>query len=125
MIDRLNVAGIPIQQRSTTDDGNRVNPIKIVEKADSTNHQFEKNNQQQNEQQKKEKVESVVKSLNDFLQPAHTSIKFKLHEKLNQYYVTIIDDNTNEVIKEVPAKKLLDAYAAMAERLGFLIDRKI
>lgn len=124
MIDRLNVAGIPIQQRSTTDDGTRANPIKTAEKADSTN-QFEKNHQQQSEQQKKEKVESVVKSLNDFLQPAHTSIKFKFHEKLNQYYVTIIDDNTNEVIKEVPAKKLLDAYAAMAERLGFLIDRKI
>jgi flagellar protein FlaG len=124
MIDRLNVTGIPIQQRPTTDDGNRVNPIKTTEKSDSTN-QFENNHHQQSEQQKKEKVESVVKSLNDFLQPAHTSIKFKFHEKLNQYYVTIIDDNTNEVIKEVPAKKLLDAYAAMAERLGFLIDRKI
>lgn len=73
----------------------------------------------------KEEIETVVNSLNDFLQPTHTSLKFQLHDKLNEYYVTIVDDETKEVVKEIPSKKLLDMHAAMAEYLGLLVDKKI
>jgi flagellar protein FlaG len=72
-----------------------------------------------------EKMEEVVKGINDFIQPINTSIKFVLHEKLNDYYVTIIDDHTHEVIKEIPSKKLLDTYANMMEFVGLLVDKKI
>jgi len=73
----------------------------------------------------KEKMEEVVKGMNDFLHPINTSIKFVLHDKLNDYYVTIIDDATQEVIKEIPSKKLLDTYANMMESVGLLVDKKI
>ena len=74
---------------------------------------------------KKEKMEEVVKGMNDFLQPINTSIKFVLHDKLNDYYVTVVDDATDEVIKEIPSKKLLDTYASMMEFVGLLVDKKI
>jgi flagellar protein FlaG len=70
-------------------------------------------------------LEEVVDGLNHFLEPTHTSVRFKLHEKLNEYYVVIINDNTDEVVKDIPAKKLLDTYATMAEHLGLFVDRKI
>jgi flagellar protein FlaG len=73
----------------------------------------------------KEKLEEVVKSLNEFLQPSHTSIKFELHDELQEYYVQIIDQRTNEVIREIPPKKLLDMYAAMMEFVGLIVDKKI
>jgi len=63
--------------------------------------------------------------LNHFLQPVYTSLKFVLHEKLNEYYVLVIDDSTKEVIREIPPEKLLDMYAAMAEYLGLIVDEKI
>ena len=63
--------------------------------------------------------------MNDFLIPVNTSIKFELHDKLNDYYVTVIDDITHEVIKEIPSKKLLDTYANMMEFVGLLVDKKI
>ena len=72
-----------------------------------------------------EKLKGMVEGLNDFLQPTHTSLKFELHEKLKEYYVTIVDENSKEVIREIPSKKLLDMYAAMTEFLGFVVDRKI
>jgi flagellar protein FlaG len=124
MIDSISTLGSPAQQRTTINDGVRIKEIKEDEKPASTN-QFEKKQSQEVNQKKKEKVKEIVKGLNDFLQPAHTSIKFKLHEKLNEYYVTIVDDITNEVVKEIPAKKLLDTYADMAEHLGLLVDKKI
>lgn len=73
----------------------------------------------------KEKMEEVVKGMNDFLNPVNTSIKFVLHNKLNDYYVTVVDDDTHEVIKEIPSKKLLDTYANMMEFVGLLVDKKI
>lgn len=73
----------------------------------------------------KEQIEELVKGLNEFLTPVHTSLKFEFHEKLNEYYVAVINDNTKEVIKEIPPKKLLDLYAAMAEMMGIIVDKKI
>ncbi|WP_079710780.1 flagellar protein FlaG [Paraliobacillus ryukyuensis] len=73
----------------------------------------------------KKQVEGMVEALNEFLEPTHTSIKFELHDKLDKYYVTVVDSDTDELIKEIPPKKLLDVYAAMAEFMGFIVDEKI
>jgi len=73
----------------------------------------------------REKTEELVDSLNKFLSPIQTSLKFELHDKLNEYYVTIVDSETKEVVKEIPPKKMLDIYAALAEQLGLIVDKKI
>ncbi|MGE6379091.1 flagellar protein FlaG [Peribacillus muralis] len=73
----------------------------------------------------KEKVQEVVESLNTFLNPIHTAVRFEYHEKLNEYYVKVVDDVTDETIREIPPKKLLDFYAAMTEFVGIMVDEKI
>lgn len=73
----------------------------------------------------KDQAKKIVAGLNDFLKPTSTSIQFNFHEKLEEYYVSIVDKDTKEVIKEIPPKKLLDIYAAMAESLGFIVDKRI
>ncbi|MDW0116973.1 flagellar protein FlaG [Sporosarcina thermotolerans] len=72
-----------------------------------------------------EKARQVTDSMNKFLESANTQLRFKLHDKLNEYYVVIIDQKTDEVVREIPSKKLMDTYAAMREFVGVLIDRKI
>lgn len=89
------------------------------------NQQESKSEDMNNGVQDKEKVEEIVKGLNEFLTPSHTSLKFEFHEKLNEYYVTLVDDNTKEVIREIPSKKMLDFYATMTEAIGLMIDKKI
>ncbi|KGP73568.1 flagellar protein FlaG [Pontibacillus yanchengensis] len=73
----------------------------------------------------KDEAESIVKSLNDFLEPTSSEVRFEFHDKLEEYYVTVVNKDTDEIIKEIPPKKMLDVYAAMAEFMGFLVDRKI
>ncbi|TCT20443.1 flagellar protein FlaG [Melghiribacillus thermohalophilus] len=73
----------------------------------------------------KEEAKNIVDGLNEFLAPSRTSIQFQFHEKLNEYYVTIVDTESKEVIREIPPKKLLDIYAAMAEFMGLIVDKKI
>mgnify|MGYP001260787278 CR=1 FL=1 len=87
------------------------------QKADPKWEQYGKEN--------KELVQEAVDKLNVFLEPVRRNLKFELHEKLDKYYVTVIDSKTQEVIKEIPPRKILDMYAAMAEFMGLLVDRKI
>ena len=72
-----------------------------------------------------DKAKQMTDSMNTFLESANTQLRFKFHEKLNEYYVTIVDSNTDEVIREIPSKKLMDIHAAMREFVGLLVDRKI
>ncbi|SHM96074.1 flagellar protein FlaG [Gracilibacillus kekensis] len=92
----------------------------------SNNHEQEKikllNGQ---EELSREQAKSMVDGLNSFLEPSNTSIRYELHDKLDRYYVTVVDEQTEEVVREIPPKKLLDVYASMAELMGFIVDEKI
>ena len=120
MIEGIFNQAVPSPTRVTAVD--KVNPYQQNQHAiQNTEQQSGKYHQEA----LKDKMEKAVKSMNDFIQPLNTSIKFVLHDRLNSYYVKVIDDNTNQVIKEIPAKKLLDTYADMMERIGLLVDKKI
>ncbi|MEI3607466.1 flagellar protein FlaG [Pseudogracilibacillus sp. SE30717A] len=70
-------------------------------------------------------VKSTVEKLNDFIDPIQTNLKFVFHEDLHEYYVTVVNPLTDEIIREIPPKKMLDMYAAMTEYMGLLVDEKI
>lgn len=72
-----------------------------------------------------DKAKQLTDSMNTFLGSANTQLRFQFHEKLNEYYVTIVDSQTDEVIREIPSKKLMDIHAAMREFVGLLVDQKI
>ncbi|MCP3031425.1 flagellar protein FlaG [Halobacillus sp. A1] len=67
----------------------------------------------------------IIAKMNELLDYEPTSLRFEMHDKLDEYYVTIVDMKTREVVKEIPPKKMLDYYGAMAEFLGFIVDDKI
>ncbi|WP_027965385.1 flagellar protein FlaG [Halalkalibacillus halophilus] len=73
----------------------------------------------------KEQAMNLVEEINVVLEPANTSVKFEFHEKLERYYISVIDRDSEEIVKEIPPEKLLDVHAAMAEYMGFIVDEKI
>jgi flagellar protein FlaG len=72
-----------------------------------------------------EYAQKIVEGLNTFLTASNSHLKFVYHEKLQKFYVTIVDNRTDEVIKEIPPKRLLDMVASMSEHIGLIIDTKI
>jgi flagellar protein FlaG len=72
-----------------------------------------------------EKLQNVVQGMNEFLSASNTHLKFEFHDRLKEYYVTIVDDVTKEIVREIPAKKMLDMYAAMTEFVGLMVDQKV
>ena len=73
----------------------------------------------------KEKLEQAVQSMNEILEINENSSKFVFHEGLERYYITVVDRKTDEVIKEIPPKKLLDAFYEMQKLVGMIVDEKI
>ncbi|MED3802741.1 flagellar protein FlaG [Lysinibacillus xylanilyticus] len=73
----------------------------------------------------KDKLQNVVDTVNEFLQINHNASKFVLHDGLDRYFVQVVDTQTEEVVKEIPPKKLLDAFYEMQKLLGMIVDEKI
>ena len=70
-------------------------------------------------------TKELTDGMNKFLESVDTELRFKMHDELHEYYVTIVDSKTDEVVREIPSKKLMDMHAEMKKFLGILIDRKI
>lgn len=75
-------------------------------------------------QQNNKNLEQEIAGINKWLQSTSSHVKFTLHEDLNEYYVQVINDQTNEVIREIPSKKVMDMVAKMHEMIGILVDEK-
>lgn len=78
-----------------------------------------------NSEETKVKVQDAVKALNEMLEVTHNASKFMYHEGLERYYVTVVNKDTEEVVKEIPPRKLLDAFYEMQKMLGMIVDEKI
>lgn len=72
-----------------------------------------------------EKAKKMTDSLNKLLETTSTKLRYEYHEKLDRYYVTLVDSETDEVVREIPNKKLMDIYAAMMDFVGVFVDEKI
>lgn len=69
-------------------------------------------------------VRKAVDKVNQTFEIQKRSLRFKIHERLNEVMVKVIDSETEEVIREIPPEKLLDMFASMLELAGLLVDEK-
>ncbi|MGE7763758.1 flagellar protein FlaG [Peribacillus sp. NPDC096540] len=120
MLESLSTNILSSQLRTAISDG-----ISSYYQREMNTLAYSEQSVESNNEPAKEKVKEVVESLDAFLDPTHTAIRFEYHEELNEYYVKVVDDVTDETIREIPPKKLLDFYAAMTEFVGIMVDEKI
>ena len=69
-------------------------------------------------------AKNLIESANKEVKLYNKSIKFSIHEETNKIMVKIIDNQTDEVIKEIPSEKILDMVAKLCEMVGILVDEK-
>lgn len=80
---------------------------------------------QQERNYNKAEIDKEIVHLNKWLESKDSHLHFVLHDKLNEYYVQVVNNDTNEVMKEIPSKKVMDLVANLYEKLGFIVDKKI
>lgn len=103
-------------------------PLSNIESKKSSEPQDETLNLENVQIEKKvpeEKLDEAIKSINEFLELSHKATKFVKHEGLDKYYVRLVDAETEEVIKEIPPERLLDAFYEMQKLVGMVVDEKI
>jgi flagellar protein FlaG len=121
MIDKVTGGNPQIQTFSNNNENNQIksNGVKQIQALE------QKKEETTQEPVTKEKLQDVVHGMNELLSSSNTHLKFEFHDELKEYYITIIDDQSKEVVREIPAKRLLDMHAAMTEFVGLMVDKKI
>jgi len=84
----------------------------------------EVNNSLNGEKSSEKEVQNAVKKINKFLDGEGIHLQYEKHDVLNQMIIKVIDNKTNEVINEMPSRKILDMVAKMCEMAGILVDKK-
>ena len=69
-------------------------------------------------------IKNAVSKINKLLEGEGTHLQFEKHDVLSQMIIKVVNNNTNEVIREIPSKKILDMVAKMCEMAGALVDKK-
>ncbi|SCZ77819.1 flagellar protein FlaG [Acidaminobacter hydrogenoformans] len=70
-------------------------------------------------------MEKVLRDANDMMQGSATHFEFKIHEKSGEIIVKLIEDETNQVIREIPSEKLVEIISNLQELVGLCVDQKI
>ena len=66
----------------------------------------------------------AIESSNEKLKPYGSKLEFSIHEKTGDVMIKVVDSITDELIREIPPKKIIDMLASMLERAGLLVDKR-
>jgi flagellar protein FlaG len=69
-------------------------------------------------------MEDLVKELNRALNPFNTSLRFGFDNSSEDFFVSVIESQTNRMIRRFPAEKAAQFLPKIQEVNGFLFDEK-
>ncbi len=112
----------PIESSSVTKpaaDTVTVDAVKPVSQVAEGNIKTENGNQPSDEE-----IKSAIKEANKRAVFGHASAEFSYHEATKRISVKIVDNDTKEIIREIPPEKTLDMISKMWELAGLVVDEK-
>ncbi len=71
-----------------------------------------------------EEVEKVVYSTNDLLQRLNTELRVELDDELDMVVVKVIDSESQEVVRQIPAEEFVELSKRMKDAIGMLFDKE-
>lgn len=101
---------------------NNSNDINLENKA-STTDSYGKSNSQQRQITEKD-VKTATDKLNKLFEGTDTHVEYDFIGKSRIMSVKIINDETKEVIKEIPPKKIIEMIDKLCELAGIMVDEK-
>jgi flagellar protein FlaG len=71
-------------------------------------------------------AEKILKSLEEFnaMDIMNKEVRLSYNKEINRIIISVIDKNTNEVIREIPCKELQNLAKYLREEIGNLYDQK-
>jgi flagellar protein FlaG len=69
-----------------------------------------------------EKMESIIKVANAALDSANNSLRFRLDETLKTPIISVVDQDSGEVIRQLPSEELVRISRSIETMRGVLFD---
>lgn len=69
-------------------------------------------------------VKKAVDKFNKLLEDKSTHLEYEVYGKFKDIVVRVVDDNTKDVIQEVPPKNIIDMIDKFCEMAGVFVDKK-
>lgn len=70
------------------------------------------------------KIESVTRQIDSFLRSINKSLQFRVDQATGEMIVTIRDDETGEVIRQVPGEDALRIAQRIEDTLSAMLDER-
>ena len=116
-VEGIATEGSPEQQSS------QAQPVQVAKVQPQTDADGQKRKDEEDiTERERDRVKEAVKEINKSANG--TEAIFGIHEKTNRVTIKIVDKETKEVVREVPAEKTLDLIAKAWEMAGILVDEK-
>jgi flagellar protein FlaG len=71
----------------------------------------------------REQVSNAVEKINQTIQSASQGVVFNLNNDFNRLIVTVVDQETNEVIRQIPSEEVLEIARSLDKLQGLLIKQ--
>lgn len=97
--------------------------VSQVQKVQKSETKTSEDNSTKNEEYSKKDIDNALNKLNNFLKDDRTHAEYTYNEEMKTMMVKVIDENTKQVVLEIPPKKILDMVASMLKQVG-LLDKK-
>ena len=102
--------------------------VQAIEKATIHQQKMSEQNSVNNVETRKvdsqRDIEELVQDLNRALDPFNTSLRFGFDNRSEDFYVSVIEAQTNRMIRRFPAEKAAEFLPKIQEVNGFLFDEK-
>lgn len=69
-------------------------------------------------------LELAVEQMTRMAKIFNTNLEFSTHEHTGRIVVRVIDNESGQVLREIPPQKLLDAAASIQQALGLIFDER-
>lgn len=71
-------------------------------------------------------VEDIISGLQNNIKSLHdVDLNFSVHEASGRIMITVMDEHTGEILREIPSSEMLDLAVKLEEAIGLLIDKKV
>lgn len=70
------------------------------------------------------RIKDAIDQVNKKMKPTKTKCEFSYHEETKRVSIKVIDEETEEVIREIPPEETLEMLTKMWELAGLLVDEK-
>lgn len=115
-------SGSPVKQNQASAVNVSANPAPAVIYKDNESDGSQSNTAGKNNDDAARQIRATIAEAN--FKATRTRCEYSVDEKTNRISIKMIDEETDEVIKEIPPEKSLEMLAKVWELAGILVDEK-